>query len=129
MRSRKHKYWRLSEMILSGNVDKFLTGTSLRDFKTSLILFLSILLFLLIWVPWCIAYALFKYYPEKVSLMLLVTIYLLFQLNSMTHPFLYARSITDIGQILTRWFVCCFCQSTEIDSSMSPYMRPKLNPS
>lgn len=90
-------------------------GFSVRELRATLILFFSVLLFLLIFLPWCVAYIFFKFYPEKMSLAFLLSVYLMLQLNSMINPFLIARTIKDADVILSGWMKCkCItsvCQS------------------
>lgn len=119
--SNKQTFRNLGKVILGRHkgMEHIFAEINFRDLRASLILFLSILLFVLIWVPWCIAYVFFKYYPEKMSLALLLSIYMMFQLNSMINPFLYVRSIGDADVILSRWIKRLFCQTTETSTSHS----------
>lgn len=78
-------------------------GISVKELRTTLILFVSILLFLLIFIPWCVAYIFFKFYPEKMTLAFLLAVYLMLQLNSMIQPFLIVRTIKDADEIVSGW--------------------------
>lgn len=84
-------------------------GISVREVRATLILFLSIFLFLLMWVPGPIGYVIYAYFPEHGTLNLGISVVLLFQLNSMVNPFLYARSIKDADKIGINWVRSCLC--------------------
>lgn len=78
-------------------------GISIREIRATLIMFLAIFLFLAMWIPSVTSYVMTKLCPEKSSLTMILAHLLLYQLNSMVNPLLFARSIKDTNEILSRW--------------------------
>lgn len=81
-------------------------GINIRELRATLILFVSILLFLLIFVPMSIVLLIFKLKAGIMSLASLLSIYLMFQLNSLLNPFLNVRTIKDADLLLLEWIKC-----------------------
>lgn len=81
----------------------FFIGIGIREIRATLILFVTICLFLAMWLPGIIAYVVFKHYPEKSSLLLIMIQVLMFQLNSMLNPFLFVRAIKDVKIMCKKW--------------------------
>lgn len=78
-------------------------GISIREVRATLILFLTIFLFLAMWIPSVTSYVMTKLSPEKSSLLMILIHLLLYQLNSMVNPLLFARTIKDANKIFSRW--------------------------
>lgn len=107
MSSKKDRFKNIGRAILNLNLEEVFTDLNSREIRASLILFLSISFFFMIWLPWGVIFSIMKARPEKVSLPALLTIFLLLQVDSMIHPFLYIRSVGDVKEILLRWMSCC----------------------
>lgn len=105
--SRADKFKSLGQVILNRNMkdetrNQF-KGIGIREVRATLILLITIVLFLTMWIPSIIAYIVLKGWPEKGSLTMIFVELLLYQLNSMVNPFFFARTIKDANVILTRW--------------------------
>lgn len=83
-------------------------GIKMREIRSAMILFITIILFLLSWVPGIILLIILRIYPSASSLTGTLAVYALAQLNSMVNPFLYARNIKNASSIIKRWFMCGF---------------------
>ncbi|XP_063706355.1 type-1 angiotensin II receptor A-like [Culicoides brevitarsis] len=88
------------KIIIRRNTRKILTGISAREVRATLILFLTILLFLLVWIPAPVGFIIYRYFPSYGSLNLGIAVLLCMQLNSMINPFLYARNIKNSRKLL-----------------------------
>lgn len=114
--SNKEAFKNLKDVFLRRNkniTENMFIGINVRELRATLILFVSILLFLLIFIPFYVAYIIYKLNPHMLSLPLLWSVYLMIQLNSMVNPFLNARTIKDANVILTRSVKFIFCQGSE----------------
>lgn len=126
--SQTNKFLELGKIVLRRNTkmnmdqDKMLYGRlKVREVRTTVILFITVLLFLLGWVPGMALSAVLYFFPACASLEGILTVCLLSQLNSMVNPFLYARNVKNADQILKNWVKCAFCANTEkIVSSATP---------
>lgn len=94
--------------------DKMLYGRfKVREVRTTIILFITVTLFLLAWVPGMFLSTLLYVFPEFATLEGILTVCALSQLNSMVNPFLYARNIKNADEILKHWVKRALCMKTE----------------
>lgn len=99
------------------NLETTIGGIKMREIRSTLILFITIVLFLLSWVPGIILLIILRIFPKASSLN---GTYALAQLNSMINPLLYARNIKNAGFIIKGWVLCgCLKENGEEKSSSS----------
>ncbi|XP_063706346.1 adenosine receptor A1-like [Culicoides brevitarsis] len=96
------------------NEDKMLYGRfKVREIRTTIILFITVVLFLLVWVPGMILSAVLYVVPDYASMEGILLVLALSQLNSMVNPFLFARNIKNADEIIKHWFKRMLCIKTE----------------
>ncbi|XP_063706345.1 adenosine receptor A3-like [Culicoides brevitarsis] len=88
-------------------------GIKIREIRSTVILFITIVIFLLSWVPGLVLLVIFRFFPGASSLSGTLAVYALAQLNSMINPFLFVRNIKNAGTILRGWFMCGSCRHGE----------------
>lgn len=126
--SHTSKFLELGKIVIRRNTkmdvteDKMLYGRfKVREVRTTVILFITVILFLLGWVPGMVLSAVLYVVPEIASLEGILTVCALSQLNSMVNPFLYARNVKNADVILKNWVRRAFCIKTEkLVSSATP---------
>lgn len=109
----------LGKIIIRKNVksydDKMIFGKlKVREIRTTILLFITVVLFLLAWIPGIVLLVLFRLAPEHVTLGGMLTVYTLSQVNSVFNPYLYAKNIKHAGKIIRKWIGCrCCCTESE----------------
>lgn len=92
------------------NAEKLIFGKlTVREIRTTVLLFVTVVLFLLTWIPGIILATMLSFFPDHVSVAGMLTVYTLSQLNSVINPFLYAGMIKNSGIIIKNWFKCFYC--------------------
>lgn len=120
--SNKQTFKSLGDVVLRRNKninENVFKEVNIRELRTSVILFVSAFLFLFIFVPWCIAYIFYKFYPDKLTLVYLLSVHLMVQLNSMINPILIIRTIKDADVILSRCAKVILCPIKEKGTAIS----------
>lgn len=111
--SHTDKFKELGKIVIRKNtrndMETMLGGLKVRDVRSTLILFITILFFLLTYMPGIVLLVMFESFPHKTSLNGTLAAYVISQLNSMVNPFLYARNIKNAGKIIRSWLNLCLC--------------------
>lgn len=112
--SRKDKWKQLGKIVRRqstfNNSEKLIFGKlTAREIRTTVLLFVTVVLFLLTWIPGIILVTMLTYFPDHVSVAGMLTVYTLSQVNSVINPFLYAGMIKNSGIIIKNWFKCFYC--------------------
>lgn len=109
--SHTDKFRELGKIVIRKNTKNDMEGLKIRDVRSTLILFITILFFLLTWIPGIVLLVMFQLFPDKTTLNGTLAAYVISQLNSMVNPFLYARNIKNAGKILKGWLKASICVS------------------
>lgn len=111
--SHTDKFKELGKIVIRKNtkndMETMFGGLKVRDVRSTLILFITILFFLLTWIPGIVLLVMFQLFPDKTSLNGTLAAYVISQLNSMVNPFLYARNIKNAGKIIKSWLKMSVC--------------------
>lgn len=117
------KFKELGKIVIRKNtksdMETMLGGVKVRDIRSTLILFITILFFLLTYIPGIVLLIMFESFPEKTTLNGTLAAYVICQLNSMMNPFLYARNVKNAGKILKNWLKMCICIKDNTETKVS----------
>lgn len=123
--SHTDKFKELGKIVIRKNtkstMEPMLGGIKVKDVRSTLILFITILFFLLTYLPGIVLLVMFEVFPDRISLGGTLAAYVISQMNSMMNPFLYARNIANAGKIVKNWMkmVVCIMETPVPISSIS----------
>lgn len=90
-----------------------------REIRTTLILFVTVILYLLCWIPGVFVLSFLLYDPYSITVYGMVASYIMTHFNSVIDPFLYAFNIRGVDKAAKRLLKRMLCMKIEPESNQN----------